>query len=458
MSSTSLSVPVSCAFLRAPVEIRVEIYRYLLSAKYIKHEIKYEVSVFHAIRDYLLLLCTVVRCLAKIECPKQHSNFETTYYAYPFQTQILYTNRQIREEAAYVLYKENSLIRFTSDHPTVRHILWKSRGALSLALGDSASWSTRIAMNINHYCPFSETTKRHRECDCTKDDSNSCLLIADQLPNLLRTLRATSQQGNQELAKSSFSNVMLGTLDDLSLDFLPGRSFIPASTRNLLDPFKVFYELEALRIIGIVNDEYKHSIVSSATQPEPTVAETIESASAIQVEGDEAFQKQQFDLALSLYKSALREFQVNCHRSGYTGQLTTGQYAHLSTPHAVRCFQIHIHRSLTLAHFQVGEYHRAIKHAFAAIKYEIDTEVPVAEQGLSLSRTGIATPFFWGGLAYEGLGDLNRALYGVGEAMFHDDGNKMYAEEYRRLEAEMEKRGVEAATHQYGKGTNWWVG
>ena len=194
--------------------------------------------------------------LAKSDCTKQHSNFETTYYAYPFQTQILYTNRQIREEAAYVLYKENSLIRFTSNHPTVRHILWKSRGALSLALGDRASWSPRIAMDIDYYChPFSETTKVHRECDCTTVDSNSCLLIADQLPNLLRTLRATSQQGNQELARCSITNVMLGTLDDLSLDFLPGTSFIPASTRNLLDPFKLLYELEALRIIGIVNDE-----------------------------------------------------------------------------------------------------------------------------------------------------------------------------------------------------------
>ena len=42
--------------------------------------------------------------------------------------------------------------------------------------------------------------------------------------------------------------------------------------------------------------------------------------------------------------------------------------------------------------------------------------------------------------------------------MFHDCENKVYAEEYKRLEAEMEKWGVEATTHQFGKGTNWWVG
>ena len=313
-------------------------------------------------------------------------------------------------------------------------------------------------MNIYHYCPISETTKSHRQCDCTTVDSKTCLLLGDQLPNLLRTLRAASQQGDQQLAGSSFTNMMLGTLDDLSLEFLPGTSFIPASTRNLLDPFKFLYDLESLHIVGIVNDEYKQSVVLSAMQREPTVAEIIESAAAIQVKGDEAFQKQQFDLSLSLYKSALREFQVNRHWAEYTGELTTGTYTNLSTPHAVRSFQIHIHRNLTRAFFEVGEFERATEHAFAAIKHGIDRELPVAEQGLLLSRDGAAIPFFWGGLAYEGLGDLNRALYGVGEAMFHHAENKMYAEEYQRLEAEMEKRGVEATTHQFGKGTNWWVG
>ena len=315
-------------------------------------------------------------------------------------------------------------------------------------------------MDIDHHCPTSATTIYHHQsdCECARVDSTTCLLISDQLPNLLRTMRVASQQGDQELARSSFTNIMFGTLDDLSIEFLPGTSFIPASTRNLLDPFKVLYGVESLHILGIVNDEYKQSVVSSATHPEPTVAEIIEAASAIQTKGDEAFQKQQFDLALSLYRSALREFQVNRHRDEYTGELTTGKYADLSTPHAVRCFQIYIHRNLTCAYFQVGEFQRATEHAFVVIKHDIDREAPVAEQGLWLSQTGAAVPFFWGGLAYEGLGDLNRALYGVGEAMFHDCENKVYADEYKRLEAEMEKRGVEATTHQFGKGTNWWVG
>ena len=459
MSEISHSISASCAFLRAPAEIRVEIYRYLLASKYIKREILYKVGVSHAIQELHLPFRTVVRSFANIDGTKQHSKFETTYHTYPFQTQILGANRQIYAEAAHVLYKENSFIRFTTNHPIVRHILWESLGALSVGLGDYPSSNGRIAVDIEHYCLVSATADHHGQCDCTKVDSQACLLISDQLPNLLRTLRATSQQGNQELASSSFRNFMLGTLDELSLiETDPNPSVIPASTRNLLDPFKFLYGLESLDIFGIVNNEYKQSVVSSATQPEPTVAEIIEAASAIQVKGDEAFQKKQFDLSLSLYQSALREFQINRHWAEYTGDLTTGKYASLSTPHAVRSFQIHIHRNLTRAFFQVGNFQRAYEHAFVAIKHGINYEVPEAEQGLPLSREGVAIPFFWGGRACEELGDLNRALYGVGEAMFHDHDNKMYADEYKRLEVGMEKRGVEATMHEYGKGTNWWTG
>ena len=435
----------------------MEIYRYLLSSKYIKHEITYEVGVSHPLQKLILLFCAVVQFFANIDRTKQHSNFETTYYAYPFQTQILRTNRQIHEEAAYVLYTENSLVHFSTNHPTVRHILWESLGALSLTLGDCPSSYGRSIMSIEHYCPVSYTNEHH-ECDCTKVDFAACLLISDQMPNLLRTLRATSQQGDQELAKSSFTILSFDTLNEASMQTQPSTSFVPVSTRNLLDPFKLLYGLKSLHIIGISSNEYKQSVVSSATKPEPTVAEIIAAASAIQVKGDEAFEKQQFDLALSLYKSALREFQVNRHWAEYTGKLTTGKYAGLSTPHAVRSFQIHIHRNLTRAFYEMGELQRAIEHAFAAIKHDIEQEAPEAEQGLPHSRDGAAVPFFWGGLAYEGLGDLNRALYGVGEATFHHDENKMYADEYKRLEAEMEKQGVEVATHQFGKGTNWWIG
>lgn len=53
----------------------------------------------------------------------------------------------------------------------------------------------------------------HEQCDSTKVRSKTCLLVREQLPNLLCILRATSQQGSQELARSSFLIYIFDTLD-----------------------------------------------------------------------------------------------------------------------------------------------------------------------------------------------------------------------------------------------------
>lgn len=137
--------------------------------------------------------------------------------------------------------------------------------------------------------------------------------------------------------------------------------------RTLLDPFKLLYEVESLEIIGKVNEEYKESVISSATQPEPTVAEIINVALAMKQRGDEAIRKRQFDLSLSLYTAAICELQVNRYWIESTGDLTTGEYAGMSTPHAVRMFKIRIHSSLAAALVKVGKYRRATDHAREAI-------------------------------------------------------------------------------------------
>ena len=59
---------------------------------------------------------------------------------------------------------------------------------------------------------------------------------------------------------------------------------------------------------------------------------------------------------------------------------------------------------------------------------------------------------------YEGLEDLNRALYRAEEAMYHHPENKRHKRWYKRLEAKMEKHGIVPATYAFGKGTDWWVG
>lgn len=312
-------------------------------------------------------------------------------------------------------------------------------------------------MDVNHYCKISSTTAPHEQCHCTKVCSKTCVLVLEQLPDLLRTLRATSQQGNQELASSSFLVKIFDILDQQSMKTQQQN---PTAIQSLLDPFKLLHAVDFLDIDGPVNEKYKQSVIASARQPEPTVAEIITAVSAIQTKAEEAFHEEKFDLSLSLYKSALRDFQVNRHWSEYTGQITTGDFAEMSTPDAVRWFKIRIHQQLAHASLKVGDFQKAIGYAKEAIRYGVIEEVPEEEQGFMVPKAMAAIPFYWGGLAYEGLGDLNRALYGVGEALYHCPEDKWYEyeREYKRLEAEMKKQGIVPATHSNGKGTSWYLG
>lgn len=314
-------------------------------------------------------------------------------------------------------------------------------------------------MEINHYCDQAWTADDHQDCNCTQLNFTTCLLISDQLPNLLRTLRAYSQQGDQCLAKSSFSAHIFYEFDQLSTATQPDSPSVHPGIRTLLDPFKILYGAVSLDIKGRVNKEYKQSTVSSATQPEPTVADIITAALAITTRGDEAFRTHHFDLALSLYTSAFNEFHVNRHWAAYTGYLSTGEYAWMSTAHAVRRFKIMIHSHLAAALVQVGEYRRATDFAKEAIRQIITRETPEEEwRGLYITGANRAKPFLWGGLAYEGLGDLDRALYGVGEALAHFPENERLARDYKRLESEIERWGIEPAVHEFGRGRSWYAG
>lgn len=421
--------PPTCALLRLPTEIRNEIYRYLLSSEYIKCKIPYP-----------------------------GRRFETTYYTYPFHKQILCTNRQVYREAIHIFRTENLFFRFTTNHPNVGHILWESQGLLLLTHGIRAGSFRHRAMDVIHYCPRSGTTGDHKNCDCAELDFKTCLFVSDQLPNLLRTLRAYSQQGDRRLAQSSFAVSVFDDFDQWSTEAQPGTSYVCPRIRNLLDPFELLYDVDDLDIQGSVNDHYRQSIVASATQREPKVAKIVTTASAFQKQGDEAFRNHNFELSLSLYTSAISEVQVNHHWAEYTGFVTTGQYAGMSTPHAVRRFKIRIHSDMAGALVKVGEYRRATDHAKEAIKQRNTRESPPEEwEGLYLTITDCAKPYLWGGLAYEGLGDLNRAIYGVGEALFYYPGNKRLEREYKRLELEIEKQGIVPTEHAFGKGTNWWV-
>ena len=285
-------------------------------------------------------------------------------------------------------------------------------------------------------------------CDFTKGNSKACLLVSDQLPNFLRTLRANRSHG-LGLGRNSFSINIFDTFNTQSLQTQLGVSLVPVRIRSLLDPFTILYGVEFLGIEGMVDEEYKQAIIASATQPEPTIAEIITAASAIETRGDEAFRKQQFNLSLSLYTSAIRDFQVNLV-AGYSGILTTGKYAGMSIPNALRSFSISLHSNMAAALVKTGEYKKAIRYATATLKHIYILDTPQKEWlELCSNRFEVAIVFFWGGLAFEGIGDIDRALYGLENAMNRHPENESFAKEYVRLMAKNRIQGTESTKDDF---------
>ena len=350
--------------------------------------------------------------------------FETIYYNYDFHKAILRINCQVHQEATDVFYRENLFVCFTISSPEFRLFLRGSENVLFLSHSDSMRHFGGCAMDIIHHCPERWT-------------STSFLLVNDQLPNLLRTLRAYSQQLDQSLAKGPFSVRLFEDFGRWSTETQP-RSFpVPTRIQSLLEPFELLYGVESLDIKGAVDEDYKQSVIRSATQQEPTVAEIITAASAIKNRGDEAFRETQYNLALSLYTSALRDFQVNRHCFEYTGSLTTGEFSQMSTAHAVRSFPIRLHLCLAAALVKVCEYKRAIDHAKMALKQIVTREAPPEEwEGFEISADEIGRALFWIGMAQKGLGDFPSAKSSFRLALKYHPEELM--EESGRLEAGLE--------------------
>ena len=340
-------------------------------------------------------------------------------------------------------------------------------------------------MDIYHHCPEGMLRGCNGKCGCRKIIPKTCLLIFEQLPDLLRTWRAYSHQGRWNKGGTSFSVNVLDVAYQWFTETQLGFLAVPPHIRNLLEPFRVLYNVKSLVIYGAVDSKYKQSIISRAKRRDPTAAEIITAASLVKQRGDEAFLKGRFGFSLSIYTTAIRHFHVNWKTSDYKGRITTGEFTGMSTPHAVRLFKFRLHANLAASLVKVGEFPRAILHAKAAVNQVASDNLPQEEMDMFIPAGEIAAPFFWGGLAYEGLGDLNRAIFGVGEAVFYKklkpfptEAHEMVVErderlepevkkqgcyvsadkvvsEYERLEAEIERKGVVQEHHKNGKGTEW---
>lgn len=122
-SSTATASDESGPFLRVPREVRDQIYRYLLSTKHTKHN-----------------------------CREPEMDTLRCVYTYQFHTSILFTNRQVYNEASNIFYMENLFIRVNS---VERGPYWQPgpngvcNGLPILSKGPKAQACTRHVMEID---------------------------------------------------------------------------------------------------------------------------------------------------------------------------------------------------------------------------------------------------------------------------------------------------------------------
>ena len=116
--------------------------------------------------------------------------------------------------------------------------------------------------------------------------------------------------------------------------------------------------------------------------------------------------------------------------------LSSGKDPGTSTCKAVGSFGISLHSNMAAALVKTREYKKAIKYARATLRCIYSLDTPQKKLlGLYPNRFEVAIAFFWGGLAFEGLGDINRALYGLENATNRHPENESFAKEYGRLMA-----------------------
>ena len=347
---------------------------------------------------------------------------------------------------------ENLFIRFTTNNSYLWHELWKLDDVLFLTLQDSAMSFSHCAAKINHHCRDSRDSVLwcERACTCRTLKFKTGLLVRDQLPLLLRMIRAHSKQECDEFPGGTFSVDICGNKFGNPAKWpaktRPNPLPVSPHVRLLLDPFTLLCGVKCLRIKGTVNKEYIRSVVLSARKPEPTTTQIITTALAMRTRGDEAFHQGQYDRSLSLYQHAIGEVQVNHSPGIYTGTLNAIEFAGMSTECAMSLFMSRIQLKLAAAFVKVGEYERAAEYADLILDQISGPWTP----GSDNAYKG-ATAYFWLGLADEGLGNVDQALVELQGAVELCPENEEFVKEYERLETKIEKQKMESRRYSLRK-------
>ena len=370
-----LNMSKPATFLSLPRELRDEVYTYLLSTEYNKHEYGEPRFVNHR------------RPLLSMRILTNHAQFSMRLpYTYHFHTSILYINRQINNEATETFYINNLFVRISCgvDHIANRYISSVRQIDAKDAEDAKAQKSEHHVMEID-LLSKGEVSDDHRK--------NKFIVTCNELPALCRSLLSmdTEFQGtldsielrltisdevrndrdraeDGEATESHGKSKSYPTGGDLSAE---GRvvsmnnkiRLMSPRVRRLLEPLRELHSIRDPQIMGPLTEEYKAEVITDISKHLPSNQDRFDNVLTTFGEAINSFNFGNFYSSISAFRNTLDELNdaKHLHRGIVHTKFTTGPYAGFIIWVAYKKLRITVWTNLVRAYLKIGDIDTAEK-------------------------------------------------------------------------------------------------
>lgn len=416
---------MACLFLdKIPLEIRDEVYSYLLSIDYTK------------------------RPVGDDEKPSRVKRGLGCGHLYDLQPAVLRTNKQINKEARRFLYNDNLFVLVKYPHVESLDLLWTEELTLLAAEEDEVR-SFRSALRISLHVDL-----------CIHGNDNMRLtsqfvIAANDLSVFCSILKKIDNEGPGLLSslKLILQVYPLFQLDVDAFAYTGPSSRVSRSPRSLaqqrrlLEPFATLRSmtLEIADVDGetqYIDVQLMEDIKERAGRPPYSMKEVLDTSARIKEQGNQAFRAGDFAHANTLYKSALEN--LNAGERYLDTDIQEGEFTEQTYFEAHFSLAFRIWSNTVATHLRLQQWTAAHEKAIKGIE-KIET-VRNAGENIVFGPGEVAKLYFRRALASEGMGKINRAVEEVRTALDLDPNSAQMKAKLRewKLQAKDPKQ-VEAA-------------
>lgn len=376
-------------FLKTSLELRNQIYEYLLSTKYTKIDFLDEEPGY---------------------IPGWPSRARRVYHFHPA---ILAVNRQINREAGQIL-RENLFVKFTTN--TTEYWIDLQADGLPVVAEDNST--SRVS-----YCATELTLLYGRE---TFGHHSSILMFAgDDMTTFCRVLLRTRLFADPQISLSIAVTGVAPTTTSIS---------------KLLEPFRRLRSMASVIITGQIEVKYKADLITEMLRQAPEIDTFVQEIQDTIEQGDQAAINKDYCTAVAKYTRALEDNE-DCIRIYDTSEVKTsevtlksGKYNGLSFHTAFVATLLALNIKLAITYLNRQNHSRAHQWISLALE-QIEPYRQLA--GTPPGGAGYARICSIAARASEGLGLVERAVEDMKEAVWHDPGDSELTTELVRLCSKM---------------------